>query len=82
MAERTTEDRLREEYFDLLPDIRRVAEFLEAEIRHCVLPISLKLREHEQLVVKPRIKECESALNSLRLRKGGTSTRIDLSPIL
>ena len=71
MAERSIEDRLREEYFDLLPDIRRVAEFLETEIRHCVLPISLELHEHEQLVVKSRIKECESALNSL-LPEGGT----------
>ena len=72
MAERSIEDRLREEYFDLLPDIRRVAEFLETEIRHRVLPISLKLHQYEQVVVKSRIKECESALNSLRLRKGGT----------
>ena len=71
MAERTIEDWLREEYFDLLPDIRRVAEFLEAEIRHLVVPISLKLHPHEQLVVKSRIKECESALNSL-LPEGGT----------
>jgi hypothetical protein len=31
MTERTPEDRLREEYFDLLPEIRRVAEHLEAE---------------------------------------------------
>ncbi len=37
--ERTIEDRLREEYFELLPDIRRVAEHLEAEVRYCVLPI-------------------------------------------
>ena len=74
MAERSVEDRLREEYFDLLPDIRRVAEFLEAEIRHWVLPISLKLDRYEQLVVKSRIKECESAINSL-LPEGGTFDR-------
>ena len=36
-AERTIEDRLREEYFDLLPAIRRVAQQLEAEIRYHLL---------------------------------------------
>jgi hypothetical protein len=34
---RTIEDRLRKEYFELLPDICRVAEQLEAEVRYCVL---------------------------------------------
>ena len=29
MAERSVEDRLPEEYFDLLPDVRQVAELLE-----------------------------------------------------
>ena len=75
MAERSVEDALREEYFDLLPDIRRVAELLEAEIRHCVLPITLRLDRFEQMVVRSRIKECDSALNSLRLLKGGTFDR-------
>src|SRR5579863_8151032 len=31
MSNRTVEDQLREEYFDLLPDIRRVLEHLEAD---------------------------------------------------
>ena len=75
MAERSIEDALREEYFDLLPNIRRVAELLEAEIRHCVLPITLRLDRFEQMVVRSRIKECDSALNSLRLLKGGTFDR-------
>lgn len=43
-AERTIEDRLREEYFALLPEISRVAERLEAEIRYLMLPISGGLR--------------------------------------
>ena len=33
MAERSIQDRLREEYFDLLADVRRVAELLETEVR-------------------------------------------------
>jgi hypothetical protein len=68
MADRTIEDRLREEYFDLLPDIRRVAEHLEAEVRYNVLPISDRLQRFERLVVTSRIKECDSALESLRRR--------------
>jgi hypothetical protein len=66
VAERTVEDRLREQYFDLLPDIRFVAEHLETKIRHCVLPASARLDNYEQVIVKSRIKECESALDRLR----------------
>lgn len=65
-AERTVEDRLREEYFTLLPDIRRVVGELEAEVKHCLLPISLRLDKYERLVVTARVKECESAIDSLR----------------
>jgi hypothetical protein len=53
---------LREEYFDLLPDIRRVADELEAEVKHCLVPISLRLDKYERLLVTSRVKECESAL--------------------
>jgi hypothetical protein len=69
MAERMIEDQLREEYFDLLPEIRRVLWQLEAEIRYHTLHILRDLRPHEQLVVKSRVKECESALKTLR--RGG-----------
>ena len=73
MAGRSIEDRLREEYFDLLPDIRRVAQQLEAEVRYCVLPVCLKLKPHERLVAKSRIKECESAVEALRRRQEGAT---------
>jgi ppGpp synthetase/RelA/SpoT-type nucleotidyltranferase len=65
-VERTVEDRLREEYFTLLPEIRRVADRLEAEIRYHLLPISGGLQGHERLAVKCRVKSCESALEKLR----------------
>jgi len=71
MPERTPEDRLREEYFDLLPDIRRVAENLEAHVRYRILPISRHLHRFEQIAVKSRIKECDSAVDSLRRRQEG-----------
>ncbi len=66
MIGRTIEDRLREEYFDLLPDVRRVAEQLEAEIRYYTLPILRTLKGPERLDVTSRIKECDSALDALR----------------
>jgi hypothetical protein len=73
MPDRTIEDRLREEYFDLLPDIRRVAWQLETEIRYATLPIQRTLTHSEQLIVKSRVKECESALKTLsRAREGRT----------
>jgi ppGpp synthetase/RelA/SpoT-type nucleotidyltranferase len=64
---------LREEYFDLLPDIRRVVDELEAEVKHCLIPISLRLDKYERLVVTSRVKECESALDSLRGRQEGAT---------
>lgn len=73
MAERTPEDRLREEYFVLLPVVRRVMEELEAEVRHCLLPLSSKLHKHERLVVTSRVKDCESALGALRRRQEGAT---------
>jgi ppGpp synthetase/RelA/SpoT-type nucleotidyltranferase len=73
MAERTIEDRLREEYFDLLPEIRRVAEHLEAEVKYFVLPISRRLDKYEQIVITSRIKECESSLEALRRRQQGAT---------
>ena len=66
MVERTIEDYLREEYFDLLPDIRHVTEFLETEVRHCVLPMLGGLNKYEQLKVTSRIKACDSAIEALR----------------
>jgi hypothetical protein len=73
MPERSVEDRLRQEYFELLPEIRRVAEHLETEVRHRVLPLFLRLDAYERLVVTSRIKECESALDALRRRQEGAT---------
>jgi len=73
VPERALKDRLREEYFDLLPDIRRVARHLETEIRHRLLPISGRLDKYEQITVEARIKVCESALDKvLREEEGRT----------
>jgi hypothetical protein len=57
------EDLLRDEYFDLLPEIKRVVWQLDTEIRYLTLPILQSLKSHEQLIVRSRVKECESALS-------------------
>jgi ppGpp synthetase/RelA/SpoT-type nucleotidyltranferase len=75
---RTIEDRLREEYFDLLPDIRRVAEHLEAEVKYLALPIRRKLDRYEQVVITSRVKDCDSAVDSLRRRQEGRTFDSDL----
>ena len=69
MPERTVEDRLREEYFTLLPDARRVVEELEAVARHCLLPVFGRLDKYERIAVTSRIKDCESAVDALRRRQ-------------
>ncbi|MGH9619534.1 MAG: hypothetical protein ACRD45_07460 [Bryobacteraceae bacterium] len=73
MDRRTVEDCLREEYFDLLPDIRRIAEHLEAVIKYSLLPISRHLDRFEQIIVKSRVKDCESAVEALRRRQEGAT---------
>lgn len=66
-------NQLREEYFEHLPEIRRVVDYLEAEVRCHIRHILLKLKPHEQLLIKSRVKECESAIQALRRRQeGGT----------
>jgi len=71
MSARMIEDLLREEYFSLLPEIRKVVWQLEAEIRFHTLQILHSLDHYEQLIVKSRIKECESAIKSLQRRQEG-----------
>ena len=54
---RTVEDRLREEYFCLLPQIRQTTEELEAAIRYLLIETTRDLKKHERLVVRSRVKE-------------------------
>jgi ppGpp synthetase/RelA/SpoT-type nucleotidyltranferase len=71
MPERTIEDALRVEYFELQAEIRRVAWQMETEIRYRTLSVLHQLNPYEQLIVRSRIKDCESALQSLRRRQEG-----------
>jgi hypothetical protein len=70
MTARTVEDRLREAYFGLLPDVRAALVELEALASYAVMPVALQLKQrHERLVLRSRVKECESAIGSLRRRE-------------
>uniref|UniRef100_E6QKF1 RelA/SpoT domain-containing protein n=1 Tax=mine drainage metagenome TaxID=410659 RepID=E6QKF1_9ZZZZ len=68
MTEREIVSRLREEYFDILPAARRAITKIETEIRYHTLEIHQRLKPHEQLLVRARIKECQSAIDSARRR--------------
>src|SRR4051812_38414436 len=66
---RTVEDRLRAEYFQLIPDMQRTLVALEADVRHHLLPVMIALNRYEQVRIGARLKECESAIDSLRRRQ-------------
>ena len=70
---RTVEDRLRAEYFQLLPDMQRTLVALDSEVRHLLLEIILSLNpsptRYEQVQIASRLKECENAIDSLRRRQ-------------
>lgn len=66
---RKTEDYLREEYFSLYPQIKSATEILEIEINHALLNKIKKLKSHEKIIVTSRVKECESAIRSLKRRQ-------------
>jgi len=68
MSVRTIDDRLRSEYFDLLPYIRQVADEAETEVRYLLIPVMRNLESHEKIVVKSRVKDCESAIGAIRRR--------------
>jgi ppGpp synthetase/RelA/SpoT-type nucleotidyltranferase len=67
-SSRTVEDRLRAEYFELLPDIRRTLLETETRVRRDLLEVSLGLERYERVLVTSRIKECDSAVDALRRR--------------
>lgn len=63
---RTVEDALREEYFALLPDIRRALLETETRARAALLEVSLAAERYERIAITARMKECESAIDSLK----------------
>lgn len=72
MNARSIEDKLREEYFRILPIVRRIKEQLEVKVHFNLIPILDALKSHERLEVQSRVKDCESAINALRRRQEGS----------
>lgn len=70
---RLVEDRLRAEYVVLLPSMQRILTQLETEVRYALLPSMLDLDRYERILVRARLKECESAVDSLRRRQEGAT---------
>lgn len=70
---RPVEDRLRAEYVGLLPSMQRILTQLETEVRYALLPLTLSLDRYERILVRARLKECESAVDSLRRRQEGAT---------
>ncbi len=69
MAERrTVEDRLRSEYAALLPVMHRTRTEVETEVQHMLLRATLNLHQYERIVVRARLKDCESAIDALGRR--------------
>lgn len=73
MTHSIVEDKLRAEYFDLLADIRSVTEELETRVRYAVLEFLVNREDFEFITVKSRVKECQSAIDSVRRRQEGNA---------
>jgi len=69
MTQRTVDDRLREEYFLLSPDIKRVLHQLQTDVGYSLLQLTLDLKHHERIQIEARAKECDSAIDALRRRE-------------
>ena len=70
---RLVEDLLRAEYFGLVASMQRTLTALETEVNYLLLPSRLKLDPYARILVRGRVKDCESAVDSLRRRQeGGT----------
>src|SRR5260370_37238084 len=59
-------DKLRDEYFEILPEIQLAAQELETRIKCALLPLMKKLKSPARVEVKVRVKDCESAIKKLR----------------
>ena len=70
--EQSIQDRLREEYFGLLPLARKLCEELEAKIKFALIQTKKSLKEYERIEIRTRIKDCESAVDALKRRQEGS----------
>ena len=62
---------LREEYFNILPQITKLQEHIESEVRYYLLNLIDNLEAHQRIEILSRVKDCESAINALKSREEG-----------
>lgn len=73
MKKATTEDRLRQEYFDLLPELIKIQKLIEAKIKWYLKDTIYNLyKKHQQIEIESRVKDCDSAIETLRRRQKQT----------
>lgn len=65
MKSQKAEDYLRKEYFQLLPKMTKILLLLETRIKWYLRNNNYGLTSYQRITVESRIKECESAINSL-----------------
>lgn len=51
--------------------MRRTLLAVETEVGHLLLPLAMDLKLYERIIVRSRLKECESAVDSLKRRQEG-----------
>jgi hypothetical protein len=68
---RLVEDRLRAEYVSLLPALQRTLHALQTEVSYLLLPATRRLSHYERILIRGRVKDCESAVDKLRRRQEG-----------
>ncbi len=74
---RSVEDRLREQYFELIPRMEQSKAHVEALVLNFLLPYRDAQLPFERVEVRYRLKACESAVAALRLRQEGSVFNLD-----
>jgi ppGpp synthetase/RelA/SpoT-type nucleotidyltranferase len=60
------EDILREEYFKLLPRMVKIHRLVDTKVRWYLKSVTYHLKNYQRIEIESRIKECDSAITSLR----------------
>lgn len=68
-----TENYLCEEYFNLLPELAKVQQLMEARVRWYLKDITFALKKHQRIEIESRVKECNSAIDALKRRQQSRS---------
>lgn len=73
MNKLTTEDRLRQEYFELLPELLKIQQLMEAKIKWYLKGMIYNFdKKYQRIEVVSRIKDCDSAIETLKRKQKQT----------